>query len=1155
MTDRYDIDSDNPIGHGAYGTVFRCRISQRFYEYLKRNQVPVPFECSKTLFAVKVQSYDALFWEQISLLRELDVLMRTKNYPGTVEVFDYWLSAETKQAFLILNLANGSLHQFVQHEADPLERIKILPFICAQLLLHVAYLKHNGIAHRDIKPQNILLERAPHIFGWCIDDAHIYKKGRPSNSGGSSGISSLQHDNNGNASEIDPQYFGTHHSIENVVLHTPPSVKSPIRQMCKFFLPVAHNCTCFTTSCEPDECAFKKPKLDVLSRQQQETHRSSTSRFKTRRETECAGANKRVNKGGKNGSGKTTVDGVSAKNFLRRLSGKFSRATAVSSSSHDMCCDGASANGGHQSKAIAIPTRADLTAPPPKSDSHLVGSAPAMHCYSGNADGGAQAWHLQPTTTICHQNAQCIRQQSKAVPLVSLCDFGLSKHMNKTHHSPYIVTPNYRSPELFDPLSFCEYRRHNSDGGGGSDMVDFDTFEPPTNSEEAHRQRRARLVSSLQLSDTGSPTSAISTDPNDVSIKREEDLQYTENIDVWGVGCSIAQLASGKTLFPGKNLQTVFSSLASLLGNAPYSNNDGGVASDSKSFYSSTEIDNPGAVGMFEDDIDKDRDSAAKNRDFKRAAATQRAPPPLRTSLSGSAGDNNVTTTGAVHWIHSVEARARRIRQRLFLHLLSKRSPNDNENVAQRTCDALGDEFFDLLAQMLDPNPHTRPSAEQLLAHDFVRPFVECSTVLVYSIGLDRLNGQNSFASLRANRASPQHVLGCLPARHSEHHWWAFQSGLRVGAFFKDQRRSLLHNDEWSDLLLHFRAIIFSWMFKVVRQTNCRYQTLFSALYNFDRCIANFSLNNVEETLSDFNNYKLLAACCIYLVIRYYERIYLPIDVLLSDLQLRLVEGQIERAMALFLDSVCGQLTLPSPWHFVLQSFKQLCHNRLSEFDSVDNFRLALRDVFARSGAAPSSSLATTTTTQQRLTKTGNRSVKPILRGGSSSKSSCNKNNNNNDHNSSSSNSSTSSRSRNSNSIVGGRRRRSRSAGNLPFLTHLQQQENAQRRLTLAENNRVLAEEMRRDVRTATHIYTSNFKKRCSRLLFFIMQAHKEPYCEHNNRALGHLVFQRRLFNALFMRSFDKLKLRRQYHHQTFANSNCSLSHSHTTTLVKAQRF
>src|SRR6056297_961685 len=170
MTDRYDIDTDNPIGHGAYGHVYPCHISSLFHEYLKRHRVPVCTDAKQKLFAVKVQSYDALFWEQLSLLREVDVLMRTKNYPGTVEVYDYWFSAKSKQAFLVLQLADSSMQQYLQQQANPMMRLKVLPFVIAQLLLHVAYLQHNGIAHRDIKPQNILMQTAPEIFGWSLDD-------------------------------------------------------------------------------------------------------------------------------------------------------------------------------------------------------------------------------------------------------------------------------------------------------------------------------------------------------------------------------------------------------------------------------------------------------------------------------------------------------------------------------------------------------------------------------------------------------------------------------------------------------------------------------------------------------------------------------------------------------------------------------------------------------------------------------------------------------------------------------------------------------------------------------------------------------------------------------------------------------------------------
>jgi len=1033
MTDRYDIDTDNPIGHGAYGHVYPCHISSLFHEYLKRHRVPVCTDAKQKLFAVKVQSYDALFWEQLSLLREVDVLMRTKNYPGTVEVYDYWFSAKSKQAFLVLQLADSSMQQYLQQQANPMMRLKVLPFVIAQLLLHVAYLQHNGIAHRDIKPQNILMQTAPEIFGWSLDDKHVYKQP------------------NGSRAKEKPSLYGTHHSLENISLHTPPSVKPPIKQMCKFFLPMAHNCSCFNSVLEPNQMQFKKPKLVVHSKRQGNMRDDA---LRKRRSDQA---------------GKT-------------LSTK--RRAASQSKSTNCTVANATRDFENLARATPIPMKQDCCFTSGDTSEHLRYSKDTKTPLAGSLPGrrlqesSEQSIHFDNNfpPTLSQQSSSDILQLSKSVPLVTLCDFGLSKHLNKTHHSPFIVTPNYRAPELFDPLAFSGVSQKASDCHVAEQTTVFD--------DEAESALRARLKSSLRLSNTASMTSTVSSDANDVSIKREEDLAYTENIDVWGLGCCFAQFASGRTLFPGRNLTTVFDSLQSLMMQCPSSSSD----SASKEFTNAPQVDHSTACSgdgfctvtsedddMFEDMFEDEAGTASLHAD---QPASSR-----RHNVSDQSND-------ACQWVESAALRAQRIRQRIFLHLLTKRSPHDTENVAQRVCDCLGDDFFDLLAQMLDPNPHTRPSAEELLSHDFVKPFVEPSAVLIYAVALQNFDDHAAFVSLRDNAVPPHQVFTKLPKRHSDHHWWSFQPGVRAGCFAKDQRRSLLLNVDWCDLLLNFRTTIFSWMFKVARQSNCRYQTLFSALYNFDRCIANFPLNNVSSTLCDFSNYKLLAVCCLYLVFRYYERIYVTIEALLSDLSLKVTdERHIEHAMALVLNAVGGQLTLPSPWHFSLLAFKNMHDNKLSDFADISTYRLFLNRIYH--GHTPFCH-------ENTVSGSASFNRRFVVR----------------------------------------------------FRSAQQKQEMSQRQTVLLFNNNLMAQQLRRDTCQSSRIYSSEFKKKCSRLLFCVMQSHGEPYCQHNNRALGHLVFRRRLFNALFSLAFSKFQLRQQ-HSVGCCSKNCD--QIHTTTLARSK--
>ena len=916
MVDRYNIDVANSIGHGAFGKIFRCSITPNFHEYLRLSGLQMPFDTSTKLFAVKVQSYDSLFQGQLHLLREIDVLMRTKNYPGTVEMFDFYLSDETKQAYLILRMAEGSLDTFIRQKTDPFKRIEYLPFFNTQMLIHLGYLKHNSIAHRDIKPQNILLESAPTIFGWTIDKSYV-----------------------------DPHTKSRFFSIENIRIQE--SNDSPIKQLCKHFLPMGQNCNCFNSEgedCTPTSVVFLTDKTADISQPEYSAAKQVSARTEKLKQTISSPAVAAV---------AARVGSCPSRNLFDSRDDTMDEDEIEEVIAHR----------GEQQRESVLPI------------------------------------HLQTDTKI--------RNQQKSVPFAFLCDFGLSKHMNKTHHSPYIVTPNFRSPELFDTISFT---RDDDD----NNLTQDELFA----AKDALKKNNLR--SSLLLSTQASTNSPSSSDPNDVSLRCEDDLAYNESIDVWGLGCTLAQLVTGKPLFPGKNLQSVYTTIKDLLSGSSITQLPHQVQRNQDLFQLDEER---GFVNAFGEESEEEN---------------QWQSPP-----------------SGIMWINSVNKRAERIRQRIFLQLVSA-----NASTAQKVCDLLGNEFFDMLARMLDPNPQTRPSAEELLSHQFVEPYVQPTLALIFTIASER----------------PQKIAPMLQfSKRSDHHWWAFQYGLRAGSFDKNQLQAAEFSRERVELW-KFRRLVFTYMLDIVRQTKCRYQTLFSALYHFDRCVANFPRAEVRETLLCKSNYYLLAACCIYLVIRYYERIYISIDALQNHLGLNADSQRIEKCMALFLSTISGQITLPSPWHFVLLCFSDLLALRQKEFGSIRSYKIALLAIFQSRKQMVIKRLRKTAAFQTTKEKEREQYFSAL-------------------------------------------------------------------KLTAASNNSLFAESLRADARTPKNIYTSHFKKHCSRLLYFIMADLGIPYIAYNNRALGTIVFKRCLFNALFLDSFERLQLRHD-------NSTSSRS---TITLVKAR--
>ncbi len=592
MVDRYAIDVVNSIGHGAFGKIFECKITNQFYEYLRSNGISMPLDTLGTLFAVKIQNYETLFQGQLSLLREIDVLMRTKNYPGTVEIFDFYLCDETKQAYLILRLAQTSLDGYIRSETDPFRRVAFLPFFNAQMLLHLGYLKHNSIAHRDIKPQNILLQSAPHIFGWTVDK-----------------------------SLVDACSTNRFYSIEKVYLEN--YCGNPIQQLCRHFQPMGQNCNCFIS------------------------------------ETENSGAPPPIRFG--------LYEKPTNENSFQKPVPERTEKPGT--------------------QAIPIKTLKKID---------RVGSCPARNLFDSSdamdedvvtvSQRGEQ--QEEPLFPLNAKTEKKIRRDQRTMHFAYLCDFGLSKHMNKTHHSPYIVTPNFRAPELFDPVSFS------------TEDDDNPTQDQLFAARGAIRQNKLR--SSLLLSTQNSTNSPSSSDPNDVSLKREEDLAYNESIDIWGLGCTLAQLVTGKPLFPGKNLQSVYTAIKGLLSGTSFVQAPQQIHRENNNDDRLFRLDEErGFVNAFGEESDEQ-------------------------IWQQEAQENTM-------WITSVSKRTERIRQRIFLQLLS-----NNEPSAQRVCDMLGNDFFDMLAHMLDPNPQTRLDAEQLFAHKFVEAYVQPTLTLIFAISTEK---------------------------------------------------------------------------------------------------------------------------------------------------------------------------------------------------------------------------------------------------------------------------------------------------------------------------------------------------------------------------------------------------------------------------------
>ena len=125
------------LGRGAYGKV--CKVKDE-----EDNE-----------FAVKKVAYNYKEGVYADIIKEMDFLRRFQGHPNIIELNGYkW----DNQVFTVLMEFGGMpLHKFID-EYRYQYRIEKLPDILWQLTSTLAYLHETGMCHRDIKPDNILVQ-------------------------------------------------------------------------------------------------------------------------------------------------------------------------------------------------------------------------------------------------------------------------------------------------------------------------------------------------------------------------------------------------------------------------------------------------------------------------------------------------------------------------------------------------------------------------------------------------------------------------------------------------------------------------------------------------------------------------------------------------------------------------------------------------------------------------------------------------------------------------------------------------------------------------------------------------------------------------------------------------------------------------------------
>jgi len=154
------------VGNGSFGVVFQAKL------------LNVPKEQED--IAIKKVLQDKRFKN-----RELQI-MRLVSHPNVVELRSFFYSNGEKKDEVYLNLIleyvpetvyRASRHFVKLKQSMPMLQVKLYMY---QLMRSLAYIHSVGICHRDIKPQNLLLNPATGILKLCdFGSAKILVAGEP----------------------------------------------------------------------------------------------------------------------------------------------------------------------------------------------------------------------------------------------------------------------------------------------------------------------------------------------------------------------------------------------------------------------------------------------------------------------------------------------------------------------------------------------------------------------------------------------------------------------------------------------------------------------------------------------------------------------------------------------------------------------------------------------------------------------------------------------------------------------------------------------------------------------------------------------------------------------------------------------------------------
>eukprot|EP01041_Mallomonas_annulata_P001850 gene1850-3594_t len=152
-SDTINYDAQRMVGHGSFGVVFQAKVVE-----------------TNEIVAIKKVLQDRRFKNrELQIMRQL----QKQPHPNIVTLKHFFVSKGSKQDDVYLNLVLEFVPETVYSVAKEYSRRKeTVPYLVTKLYMYqlsraLGHIHGMGICHRDIKPQNLLVNPAKNVLKLC----------------------------------------------------------------------------------------------------------------------------------------------------------------------------------------------------------------------------------------------------------------------------------------------------------------------------------------------------------------------------------------------------------------------------------------------------------------------------------------------------------------------------------------------------------------------------------------------------------------------------------------------------------------------------------------------------------------------------------------------------------------------------------------------------------------------------------------------------------------------------------------------------------------------------------------------------------------------------------------------------------------------------